>query len=60
MLVAGILAGCAGLVNEGGVVLQAADGQSQFVEDGAHPHRVAAGQIVVDGDYVDALPGKGV
>ena len=42
------------------VVLDDADGQAEAVEDGAHPLRVALGQVVVDGDDVDAAAGHGV
>ena len=37
-----------------------ADGQSEEIIDLAHPFAVAAGQIVVDGDDVDALAGQRV
>ena len=38
----------------GALVLDDADRQAQAVEDRAHPLRVALGQVVVDGDHVDA------
>ena len=41
-------------------VLQDADGDAEQVVDRLHPHRVAAGQIVVDGDQVDAASGQRV
>ena len=37
------------------VVLDDADRQAEEAVDAAHPLRVAAGQVVVDGDDVDAL-----
>ena len=37
------------------VVLDDADGHAEEAVDAAHPLRVAAGQVVVDGDDVDAL-----
>ena len=37
-----------------------ADGQPEEPVDAAHPFRVAAGEIVVDGDDVDALAGERV
>ena len=36
------------------------DREAQAVEDGAHPLRVALGQVVVDGDDVDAAAGHRV
>ena len=42
------------------LVLDHADGESERLVDGAHPLRVAFGQIVVDGDDVDAPPGQRV
>jgi hypothetical protein len=42
------------------VVLDDADGEAQEAEDPAHPLAVALGQVVVDGDDVDALAGQGV
>ena len=42
------------------VVLQHADGQAEAFVDRAHPVRVAAGEVVVDGDDVDALAGERV
>ena len=36
----------------------AADGQAQELVDGAHPRRVALGEVVVDGDDVDAAAGE--
>ena len=41
-------------------VLQHADVQPEAVVDGAHPLGVAAGQVVVDRDHVDALAGQRV
>ena len=41
-------------------VLQHADGEPEALVDRAHPLRVAAGQVVVDGDDVDALAGERV
>ena len=41
-------------------MLEATDGEAEVVVDGAHPDRVAAGQVVVDGDDVDAPAGEGV
>ena len=38
----------------------AADGQAEEVIDPAHPAAVALGQIIVDGDDMDALAGDGV
>ena len=37
-----------------------ADGHAEEVVNGRHPARVAASQVVVDGDQVDALAGEGV
>ena len=37
-----------------------ADGQAEELVDLAHPVGVAPGQVVVDGDDVDALAGQGV
>ena len=45
---------------EGRVVLDDADRETQAVVDGPHPLRVALGQVVVDGDDVHAAPGHGV
>ena len=42
------------------VVLDDAHGQAQEAEDPAHPLAVALGQVVVDGDHVDALARQGV
>ncbi len=42
------------------VVLEHADGQAEAFVDRAHPVRVAAGQVVVDRDDVDALGRQGV
>ena len=36
------------------------DGQAEEPVDGAHPLRVALGQVIVDGDDVDALAAEGV
>ena len=41
-------------------VLQHADGEAERLVDRAHPVGVAAGQVVVDGDHVDALAGERV
>ncbi len=49
-----------GVEEIGDVVLDDADGQADAVEDGAHPLRVALGQVVVDGDHVDAAAAHGV
>ena len=35
-----------------------AHGQAEEIVDRAHPLRVAAGEIIVDGDHVDALAGE--
>ena len=40
------------------VVLDAADGQAEGVVDLAHPLGVALGQVVVDGNDVDARAGE--
>ena len=42
------------------VVLDDADRHAEEAVDPAHPLRVAAGQVVVDGDDVDALAFEGV
>ena len=42
------------------VVLDRADREAEEAVDGAHPLRVALGQVVVDRDDVDALAGEGV
>ncbi len=42
------------------IVHDDADGQPEELVDGAHPRRVASGQIVVDGDDVDAVAGQRV
>ena len=42
------------------VVLQHADGQPEALVDRPHPVRVAAGEVVVDRDDVDALAGQRV
>ena len=42
------------------VVLDDADRHAEEAVDAAHPLRVAAGEVVVDGDDVDALAGEGV
>ena len=55
--VAGI-GGAAGAVGLAG--LDAADGQPEQLVDRRHPLGVAAGQVVVDRDDVDALAGQGV
>ena len=41
-------------------MLDDADRQAEAVEDRAHPLRVALGQVVVDGDDMDAAAGHGV
>ncbi len=41
-------------------VLQHPDGHAEHVVDRLHPHRVAARQVVVDGDHVDAQAGQRV
>ena len=41
-------------------MLDDADGQAEEAVDPAHPLGVAAGQVVVDGDDVDALAGERV
>ena len=54
--------GLVGLLALGGghIVDHQADGQAQEAVDLAHPFAVALGQVVVDGDHVDALAGQGV
>ena len=47
----------AGLEHERGVVGDHPDADAEEVEDGAHPLRVAPGEVVVDGDDVDAPAG---
>ncbi len=42
------------------LVLDHADGESKEAVDASHPLGVAAGQVVVDGDEVDAAAGQGV
>ena len=42
------------------VVQNAADGQPQELVNGAHPFAVTGGQVIVDGDQVDAAAGEGV
>ena len=42
------------------LVLQDPDGDAERVVDRAHPFRVAAGEVVVDGDHVHALALAGV
>ena len=42
------------------VVHDHADGQAEEVVDFSHPLRVALGQVVIDGDHVDAAPGQRV
>ena len=42
------------------LVLDDADRHAQEAVQAAHPLRVAAGQVVVDGDHVDALAGQRV
>ena len=41
-------------------MLEAADAEAEGVVDGAHPLRVALGQVVVDGDEVGAVAFEGV
>ena len=48
------------LLLEGLHVLQHPDGDAEHVVDRLHPHRVAAGQVVVDGDDVHAAAGQRV
>ena len=48
----------AGLEDVRRVVDDDPDREAQEVEDGAHPLRVAPGEVVVDGDDVDAPPGE--
>jgi hypothetical protein len=50
----------AGLEHEGRVVGDHPDADPEEVEDGTHPLRVASGQVVVDGDDVDAAAGQRV
>ena len=50
----------AGLEHERGVVRDHPDADAQEVEDRAHPLRVAPGEVVVDGDDVDAPAGQRV
>ena len=50
----------AGLEHERGVVGDHPDADAEEVEDGAHPLRVAPGEVVVDGDDVDAPAGHRV
>ncbi len=42
------------------VLVDAVDGEAVELEEHAHPLAVALGQVVVDGDDVDALAGQGV
>ncbi len=42
----------------GGCHLQDADRQPQEMIDGAHPAGITAGQVIVDRDQVDPLPGQ--
>ena len=42
------------------LVLDAADGESERAEQRAHPIRVPLGEVVVDGDDMDAESGQGV
>ncbi len=42
------------------LVLDAADGEAEEAVNGTHPLRVAAGEVIVDGDDVDAEAGQGV
>ncbi len=48
----------AGLVHERGVVRDHPDAHTEEVEDRSHPLRVAPGQVVVDGDDMDAAAGQ--
>ena len=50
----------AGLEDERRVVGDHPDADAEEVEDRAHPLRVAPGEVVVDGDDVDAAAGQGV
>ena len=42
------------------IVLNAADAEAEELEEVAHPLGVASGQVVVDGDDVDAAAGEGI
>ena len=42
------------------VVQDAADGQAEKLINRAHPLTVARGQVIVDGDDMDAAAGQGV
>ncbi len=42
------------------VVNNDSDGEAEELVDLAHPLRVALGEVVVDGDHVDAVTGEGV
>ena len=49
-----------GIVEKRGLVLDDGHRQPEEIVEGPHPHGVAPGQVVVDGDDVDALPGEPV
>ena len=42
------------------LVLDATHGEAEVAEQGPHPLGVAAGEVVVDGDHMDAQAGEGV
>ena len=44
-----------GIEEEGGAMLEHADGEPERVVDGPHPLGVALGEVVVDGDQVSAV-----
>ena len=48
------------VIEIGGLVLEGCDRYADCVVDGAHPLRVALGEVVVDGHDVDAAAGEGV
>ncbi len=52
---AGVVQVSGGVKQVGGVVLEDADAEAQRVVDGAHPLRIALGQVVVHGHHVHAL-----
>ena len=54
----GVIGGAALLVGE--IVDDDADGEAEEAVDLAHPLGVALGEVVVDGDDVDAVAGEGV
>ena len=51
----GVIQVSGGVEQVGGVVLEDADAEAQRVVDGAHPLRIALGQVVVHGHHVHAL-----